>query len=217
MKPEAEIQLCTNCVAHLLTLPIITSQIPHYWVADLLPPLSNEAATLQAVAAVYHSLHQGTRFICPQHSAISSALALSCTMHLSSIHCWEQSPTSTVASQCHGKTRTEACLDINTKVKFYRSFQLPAGSSFLQLSHELSSTDFRALLKEISVCIYKQRNCVQEKLIAEPEIVPQLSSPTPAPNVLSYTCPSESCCGQLPLAAALVFLNVPSAFLIWCL
>lgn len=30
MKPEAEIQLCTNCVAHLLALPTITSQIPHY-------------------------------------------------------------------------------------------------------------------------------------------------------------------------------------------
>lgn len=78
----------------------------------------------------------------------------------------------------------------------------------------LSSTDFKALLKEISVCIYKQRNCVQEKLIAEPIIVPQLSSPMSVPNVLSYTSPSGSCCGQLPLVAALVFLNVPGAFLI---
>lgn len=110
------------------------------------------------------------------------------------------------------KGRTEACLDISTKIKNYRFLPAPSRFFIPTALPQLSSTGFKALLKKISVCINKRGNCEQEKLIAEPEIVPQLLCPRPAPNTLGYTCLSGSCYGQLPLTAPSLFLNVLGLF-----
>lgn len=147
---------------------------------------------------------RGQELICAECSALCSGLGLVYIVQ-------RPYPPVPLPAQCYWRASREACLDINTKVWNYRFFWPPAGSVPTALPR-LSSTDCKALLKEISACIYKQGNCAQEKLIAEPKIVDQLLSPRPVPDIQGYACLSGSCYGQLPLTAALVFLNVPGLF-----
>ena len=165
-----------------------------------------------SITAVSHSLQQGRRFSCTEHFAICSGLGLTYLHRVFEKHPMYWSPTPNRGLAVLLKGRRGTCLGISTKTKNYTFFPVPGGFFIPTALPWLPSTGFKALLKKISVYIYKQGNCVEEKLIAESETVPQLPSPRPVPNTLGYTCLLGSCYGQLPLTAALVFLNVLGLF-----